>query len=695
MKPTQHMKQLPYSEILQLLKGGDISSFNVYNADIPIHSHYSSEYYLQYTHDIMENDQIINRLFLDIEVHIDTDDADGLGPLQNANFPINAITICDTQTKIFRANFLLMPHVMSKFGISNDPNFNFAALMEYYNTNFKKIMIEKRYIDDSYSIQITAFDDESKLLLQVWQDIHVLDPEILSGWNSDGFDFPYIYYRLVKLFGESDTQRIMSKFGIVRANKGHRISIPEFSIADLLYLYKPRDEGGLNLGKKRSRYTLDNIAEVELGLKKLEYKTKNVTLVELYNNDPVNFLLYNIIDVALCVQLDVKLKHIDLYNSIRRVMKTPFQQSIAGSSVTFDSFIYTSLCSQNKFVRYGIISEGNKTIEPQDVIQFPQPKNKRGIPQKPAQIKSKDYKVLISKFPGAFVKLPKATIINDGSLVIDMDAKALYPSMIGMSNISFDSYVARVIAPCVYKMLNLLDVCLGKQPYPQMLFVNLEQMAWTYVNLKKPQKQDQTATSIYYTLLRLFDILAKSGMTLQQIFNPQTDQAALLQRTTLFPLIDLINWIHPDNRGHNKFAYDYLFMDWTTGDLQKKYDSIYIINNVGGVNSTISKVDINVGIKFIQQYIITLAGTLFLPHEQHLGLFTDFLQTMADLRKKYKDMRQASDEGSYAYRLNDNRQNSVKVIMNTTKLLVLILVTICSKLCELSGYLNRSSCRQF
>jgi hypothetical protein len=36
----------------------------------------------------------------------------------------------------------------------------------------------------------------------------------------------------------------MSKFGNITV-KNDMVSIPEYTIVDLLYLYKPRDEGGL------------------------------------------------------------------------------------------------------------------------------------------------------------------------------------------------------------------------------------------------------------------------------------------------------------------------------------------------------------------------------------------------------------------------------------------------------------------
>ena len=49
--------------------------------------------------------------------------------------------------------------------------------------------------------------------------------------------------------------------------------------------------GGLGLGKKLQSYALNNVAKVELGLTKYEYKAEGLTLDQLYEQDPKNFLL--------------------------------------------------------------------------------------------------------------------------------------------------------------------------------------------------------------------------------------------------------------------------------------------------------------------------------------------------------------------------------------------------------------------
>jgi DNA polymerase elongation subunit (family B) len=345
-------------------------------------------------------------------------------------------------------------------------------------------------------------------------------------------------------------------------------------------------------------------------------------------------------------------------------MRTPFGASSGGSSITFDTFIYSQLTEQNQFIRYGINNEGGKNIEPEDVNQYPMLKDKKGSIMKPAKIPARTFSNVVTRYPGAFVKIPQPKIVNDGSMVIDLDAASLYPSMILQANISFDSYHGRIIPVCTYKTIDLLSQCLGKQPIPQQLFTNLEKLVWNYVDKKVKNQKTQTANTMYYMLVRLFDLLSQSGLTLEQIFQPSNTHESIVLRTTFIPLMDLINMIHPLNPGYSQFTYDYLFVNPET--FKSKYQGVYIIHNAGETDTNIVGYTIEQAVPVIQKYIITLAGTIFQKHEEHMGLFTNFLNRMGNLRKMYKGMRQESEGGSYEYTLNDNRQASVKVIMNTT-----------------------------
>jgi DNA polymerase elongation subunit (family B) len=253
----------------------------------------------------------------------------------------------------------------------------------------------------------------------------------------------------------------------------------------------------VNLGEKLQQYSLDAICEHVLKLKKIEYKSKNVSLDDLYINDPSEFLLYNIGDTLLTKKLNDKLKHIELYNMIRRNMYTSISQSMNGSSPLFESIIYYNLMKDNKIVRFGINNESGKTIEEKDLEKFPQLLDTKKGKIKPVKISSKTWSEWTSKFTGAYVKQPTATIINDGSLLIDMDAVSLYPSVILQSNISFDSYKARVLPPTVYKTLILIQSGLTKKTLPNTLPENISTLIDKYIKREDPTQKGQTRTTLY------------------------------------------------------------------------------------------------------------------------------------------------------------------------------------------------------
>lgn len=663
------LPEVSYQDIENAVKTKALRYYNFYNIDIPTVAQYTSKYYQNHKYDSIDKSQNINTIFTDIEVYTYNQ---GIDEISDAKFPVNIVTICSNTDRVLHSYVWLLPENVEAFGIRNDPNFNF----EEFIANTEKRLIEDlkklgylgtKFIPDDYTVKLTVYNDEKKMLYDLWNKIHEYDPDILTSWNGDSFDYPYMYHRLGNLYSPQDAANIMSKFGQISVQQ-NQIRIFEFPIADLLYLYKPRDEsagGGLNYGKRQAQYSLDHISEVELGMKKIEYKDENTTLDDFYIKDPYNTLLYNIVDVLLICGLHEKNQHIELHNLIRRLMKCPFQSSMAGSSAFFDQFVFFNLSEQHKFIRNNISSENNKALEVQDLEKFQPPTNKKNVSLKPTKIVRKTYSSYINRFPGAFVNIPNPTIINDGSLVADLDATALYPSMILQGNISFDSYKARIIPPACYRTMELLENHLGKSPYPDGLGTVINNMVKDYVYREKVDQKEGNIRDIYYISLYLFDILQTKNIPIENIYNPKNTEQAILLKTVLVPLLDIINTIHQDSKKWNTLAYDYIHMD-SQDEFIKKYPKIYILQNPNETNSSIIKCDPGDAIKYIKQYIISYAGTLFYKHDHHTGLFADFLQRMKNMRTSFKSKLKDYEPGSFEYQFNDNRQKSVKVVMNTT-----------------------------
>lgn len=669
------MQQIDFQQVESLIKAKQLNYFNFYNADIPIETCQSMQYYLHFQHDVIDVPQKLNIHFNDIEVFTDNQ---GIDKIEDANHPVSAIASYDNRTNTLTAYYLLMPQNIEAFGIRNDPSFNYDEFIQQCNALMKQKLDEEGYTQNVYVpndvvIDIRLFNDEKQLLQAFWTNTHTSDPDILTSWNGDHFDYPYLWNRLVKLFGKQNASWLMSKFGSVDNYNG-MISITDYVIADLLYLYKPRDDssgGGLNYGGKQPQYKLDWIAEVETGMKKVEYQDENATLDDLYLKDPVTFLFYNIIDTLLIVAINNKCKHIELHNDIRRLMKTPFSASMRGSSQLFDHYTYTKLSQDRKFIRYGMNTEMTKEIPIEVTQTYPPCRDQKNAIQKPIKIPARGltgYNTIISKFPGAFVKDPTPKIIKDGSMSMDLDASRLYPSMILQYNISFDSYKARIVPPTCTTALQMMEQIVGKSTYPEGLAKQLNDRALQYVSNAKVQKKKELASSLYYIMIHLFQTIGQSGIDMFRLYEPTNNYESILLKTGLIPLLDVVNLTHPDNEGFNLTAFDYIML--SDDEFMQKYPFIYVVHNPNEANMYIKKYRGSEAISVIRNHIITMSGALFMKQHEHIGLFAGFLQRMYNMRQDYKRQRaQAEDDfgrGSAEWALAENRQKSIKVVMNTT-----------------------------
>jgi len=292
--------------------------------------------------------------------------------------------------------------------------------IEIKNTASKKL---KKYEDESYAYvrlkSIERTDNEMQMYdISVSRDSLFICNGILTH-NCDTFDLPYIYRRMIKLFtNKYEVNNMISSFGYVELGYNKMLKIPDYVILDVLYLYKPRADGGMNYGRKQANYKLDSIAEYELNIKKLEH---GLELGEFFEKDPTKFALYNIIDVALCVKLNDKLQHIALHNLIRRRMGISINRSLIGSSALFDCFVLTNLLEKQEYVRHAMSTENNKTFSIESLTNIPVPITEKKKAIVPLEISKQEYTKFVNKFAGAYVKSPNPGITNDGT-VIDLDA---------------------------------------------------------------------------------------------------------------------------------------------------------------------------------------------------------------------------------------------------------------------------------
>lgn len=642
------VKQIDYRDIVPQIQNNTFKFYNFYNVDIDPEVYYGVQYYK--SNDETNIKQILKTVFLDIESYRYDKTLDF--KFDESLHPISAITFYFK--KIFYVYYLDLYNV-------NLDNVEIAK-------KFKKYLSDEKYIKPNEEIKITCFTDEIKLLTSLWTKIRELDPVILSGWNCHYFDFPYIYRRMLVLLNNDETKvnSIISQFHYVRLYRD-MLEIAEFQIADLMYLYKPRDPngngGGRNYGKTRPSYTLDYISEVELGLNKLNYKDESFNLDEFYENDLENYVLYNIIDTALCVRLNDKLKHIELHNTIRRMMNSTFSKSLIGSSTIFDSYV---LHTTDKKIRFGMAKQDTKNIPIEKFEHYPRPRieGKKTKTIEPIVVKQSDYNSNVFKFDGAYVTKPKNEVISKG-LSFSLDASSMYPSIMLQHNISFDSYRARIIPSTVYKLLNYLRQTLGQvKKVPEQLLQSSIHLINTYIDSKehKLQKKEETRRILLYTTMFFLNQLYEANIPFINIIKPKTDKQQFLLSFYLIHLLNIMDWVHPNKESFNDIIYDYVYDE---KNFHKKYSEIYIIKNINNPGIYIDILNKDQMIEEIKNYSLTITGTCFEKHETYLGLFTNLLEDLFKMRKNFQNEMSKYEEGTDEYDFFDQNQKSVKVVMNS------------------------------
>ena len=249
----------------------------------------------------------------------------------------------------------------------------------------------------------TIICNDEKEMLEMWLEL-IDDADVLSGWNSEGFDIPYTTNRITRVLGRDATRRIClwdqypSKRVFEKYGKENETYDPIGRVhLDYLELYRKYNYHEL------ASYRLDYVGEIELGENKIPYEG---TLDQLYNNDFEKFIAYNRQDVALLYKLDAKLKFIELTNLIAHANTVGLRATLGAVAVTDQAVI-------NEAHSQGMV-----------------------VPDRPRRGNSED-----NAAAGAYVAVPKAGMHE---WIGSMDINSLYPSLIRALNMSPETIVGQV-----------------------------------------------------------------------------------------------------------------------------------------------------------------------------------------------------------------------------------------------------------
>jgi DNA polymerase I len=158
--------------------------------------------------------------------------------------------------------------------------------------------------------------NEKQMLIDFRAWFSEMDPDIITGWNADDFDLPFIIDRLEELDGV--TENALSPMGWSGVTDRGEPRIKGRTIYDLLDVYKA------NSFTELDSYRLDAVAKEELGAEKIEF---NGTFYDLYQDDPAEFIEYNARDVELTVGIDKEAGVIEFRDVLRREVGVDFEDS--------------------------------------------------------------------------------------------------------------------------------------------------------------------------------------------------------------------------------------------------------------------------------------------------------------------------------------------------------------------------------
>ena len=280
-----------------------------------------------------------------------------------------------------------------------------SITIKNHDTGRIKVWGLHEYHNDREDVQYIKCQTERELLAQFlswWESDH---PDVITGWNTEFFDIPYICNRIKSVMGE-DAMKRLSPWGVVNSkmvNSGYGRKDQTYDILgveelDYLQLYKKFTYSN------QESYRLDHIAFVELGERKDENPYE--TFRDWYTKDYQSFLDYNIQDVELVDRLDDKMKLIDL-------LLTMTYEAKVNMSDSFTSVKYWDVLIYNHLLKKKIV-----------------------IPSK-TRSESKS-----EKYAGAYVKEPQ---VGQHKWVLSFDLNSLYPHLIMQYNISPETLLPKTM----------------------------------------------------------------------------------------------------------------------------------------------------------------------------------------------------------------------------------------------------------
>lgn len=230
---------------------------------------------------------LVNTWYYDIEVDFDLSEGRGYPTPDNPYGAVNSFQFYDTYTKEY--------YIIHTSHDGSRP---------------------KPPIDADNKVNMILVNTEMQLLLTVSEYMDSLGVDLLTGWNSGGFDLPYIMERAIQKFGESKARTMFCRGGVQAKFREYVNDFGQDAIhwtlvgrqhVDMLELYKKF------IPSQKKSFSLSSVCLEDLGVDKIDY---DGDLGELYRTNQDLFFEYALQDVRLLKMLDDKHKIMTLAKSI-------------------------------------------------------------------------------------------------------------------------------------------------------------------------------------------------------------------------------------------------------------------------------------------------------------------------------------------------------------------------------------------
>ncbi len=366
-----------------------------------------------------------------------------------------------------------------------------SLYLNWLDRNFTLVIKPKGMSTAAAESIASEFEDtmlcsDEKELLDIFLKL-IEDCDVLTGWNSESFDIPYIHNRIVQILDKNETRRLClwNKLPKKREYESYGRQQITYDLVgrvhlDYLQLYRKHTYHEMH------SYRLDFVGEYEVNEKKIPYEG---TLDQLYNNDFHKFIEYSRQDVMLLVKIDAKLKFIELANNLAHTNYVLFQTTM-GAVALIDQAIVNAAHDQDLIVP----NRKRETAEERD-------------------IRHGEEADLGGSVVGAYVADPKPGMHD---WIGGVDINSLYPSAIRALNMSPETIVGHIRPDMTDKLImkrikeerrSFADAC-------NNMFGTLEYNAVMEQQLIPITVDFEDGSEVTVTAQEVYDLVFKSGKKL-------------------------------------------------------------------------------------------------------------------------------------------------------------------------------------